>query len=129
MLSNRHTDTQTHRPTTVTLAAHARRGLISGHTFEKKSTFCNNFIQKGGWAYFQGWAYLQEIMVHVWLSKALLFSLVCQVCPTRKDHWRIWQGRGHPKFTQIPIPLLYIAILPRHQTKTQGVSRLMPTPS
>ena len=31
MLSNRHThtDTQTHRPSTVTLAAHARRGLIS----------------------------------------------------------------------------------------------------
>ena len=33
MLSNRHTDTQTdtqtHRPSTVTLAAHARRGLIT----------------------------------------------------------------------------------------------------
>ena len=29
MLSNRHTHTQTHRPSTVTLAAHVRRGLIN----------------------------------------------------------------------------------------------------
>ena len=29
MLSNRHTDTHTHRPSTVTLTVHVRRGLIS----------------------------------------------------------------------------------------------------
>ena len=28
MVTDRHTDTQTHRPSTVTLAAHARRGLM-----------------------------------------------------------------------------------------------------
>ena len=52
MLSNRHTDThtdtQTHRPTTVTLAAHARRGLISGHNFEKKAPFATTSFKKGG---------------------------------------------------------------------------------
>ena len=51
MLSNRHThrhtDTQTHRPSTITLAAHAHRGLtmvniptnIAEAYFEKVSTF------------------------------------------------------------------------------------------
>ena len=34
MLSNRQTDRQTHRPSTVTVTAHARRGLIKGEAMQ-----------------------------------------------------------------------------------------------
>ena len=40
MWLNRQTDTHTHRPSTVTLAAHARRGLIIYYTFVMYYTSC-----------------------------------------------------------------------------------------
>ena len=33
---------------------------IGGYTFERKAPFATTLFEKGGWAYFQLWAYFQE---------------------------------------------------------------------
>ena len=56
METDRHTDTQTHKPSTVTLAAHARRGLMifkiipfaSMYTLLSLYTFPANFYKAKG---------------------------------------------------------------------------------
>ena len=59
MLSNRETDTQTHRPSTVTLAAHARRGLMSG---------------------------CRDLVVRVRVDSSLEFEMACAcIAPVRRE--------------------------------------------
>ena len=39
--------------------------------FQQKSTFCNNFAQKGGWPYIQGRIYFWEITVIVFQTRKM----------------------------------------------------------
>ena len=67
-------------------------GINGRAYFREKSTLCNNFIQKGGWAYFQGWAYFREITLC--LEKYIRSWLKPFLPTTRYIYCKFHSGRG-----------------------------------
>ena len=66
---------------------HIYCGINGWVYFQEKSTLCNNFIQKRGLVYFQGWACFQEILVNLLkLSEVELFITAFLVFVINSTH-------------------------------------------
>ena len=55
----------------------SRYWSTGGHTFKRKAPFATTSLKKEGWAYFGGWAYFWEIMVHKIYVHASMYVCVC----------------------------------------------------